>query len=240
MKNKRGITLITLVITITVLVILASIATYSGISVVNSSKFTAFTTELKIMQTQVNSIYEEDKTMEIGDIITGNTEEQANKVFAELAQDPTTGITDEAGYRYWNKELIKQLGINGVEQDFFVNLQKRSIVSYEGLNYDGKTYYTLSQIPNSLYNVEHKENQEKPTFDTKLEKIANNKWRINIINIQYNGYINKWQVKYRLKDRNNWNTTEDTSFVITEQGDYEVYIQNGNVVSETKVVEISN
>ena len=38
MKNKRGITLITLVITITILVILASIATYSGISVVNSSK----------------------------------------------------------------------------------------------------------------------------------------------------------------------------------------------------------
>ena len=44
MKNKRGITLITLVITITVLVILASIATYSGISLFNSSKFTAFTT----------------------------------------------------------------------------------------------------------------------------------------------------------------------------------------------------
>ncbi len=237
MKKERGITLITLVVTITILIILASIATYSGISVVNSSKFTAFTTELKTMQAKVNSIYEEDKTIEMGDAITGNAEEQANKVFAELAQDQTTGITDKTGYRYWSKDLIKQLGIDGVEQDFFVNIQKRSVVSYEGLNYEGKTYYTLSQIPNSSYNVEYEENQEKPTFDTKLEKLSDNKWRVNIINIQYNGYINKWQVKYRLKDANYWNTTEETSFVITEKGDYEIYIQNGNVVSETKVVE---
>ncbi len=239
MKKEKGITLITLVVTITILIILASIATYSGISIVNSSKFTAFTTELKTMQAKINSIYEEDKTMEIGDNITGSTEEQANKVFAELAQDPTTGITDKTGYRFWSKEIIKQLGIDGIEHDFFVNLQKRSVISYEGLNYEGKVYYTLSQIPNSSYNVEYEENQEKPTFDTKLEKVANNKWRINIINIQYNGYINKWQVKYRVKDTNYWNTTEETSFIVTEKEDYEICIQNGNVISELKVVEIN-
>ncbi|MCI8636905.1 MAG: type II secretion system protein [Clostridia bacterium] len=239
MKKEKGITLITLVVTITILIILASIATYSGISIVNSSKFTAFTTELKTMQAKINSIYEEDKTMEIGDNITGSTEEQANKVFAELAQDPTTGITDKTGYRFWSKETIKQLGIDGIEHDFFVNLQKRSVISYEGLNYEGKVYYTLSQIPNSSYNVEYEENQEKPTFDTKLEKVANNKWRINIINIQYNGYINKWQVKYRVKDTNYWNTTEETSFIVTEKEDYEICIQNGNVISELKVVEIN-
>ncbi len=72
MKNQKGITLITLVITIIVLTILTSIATYSGISVINSSKLTAFTTKMKIMQTQVNTIYEEDKTREIGVEITGD------------------------------------------------------------------------------------------------------------------------------------------------------------------------
>ena len=61
MKNKKGITLVSLIITIVILLILASIATYSGISVIKSSRLTAFVTELKIMQTQVNAIFEEGK-----------------------------------------------------------------------------------------------------------------------------------------------------------------------------------
>lgn len=61
MKNNKGITLVALIITIIILLILASVATYSGIGVIKSAKLTAFTTELKIMQTQVNEIYEENR-----------------------------------------------------------------------------------------------------------------------------------------------------------------------------------
>ncbi len=52
MKNKKGITLIALVLTIIILLILASVATYSGMGIINSSKLTAFEAELKIMQTR--------------------------------------------------------------------------------------------------------------------------------------------------------------------------------------------
>ena len=54
--NNNGITLMALVITIIILIILASVGTYSGIQVVKSAQFTAFSTELKIMQTQVNKL----------------------------------------------------------------------------------------------------------------------------------------------------------------------------------------
>ena len=57
-KKENGITLMSLVITIVILIILASIATYSGIEVIKSSKLTKFTTEMKIMQTQVNELYQ--------------------------------------------------------------------------------------------------------------------------------------------------------------------------------------
>lgn len=65
MKNTRtsGITLISLVITIIVLIILASVATYSGIEVVKSSNVTAFTTELKILQTNVDKIEAKSKAL---------------------------------------------------------------------------------------------------------------------------------------------------------------------------------
>ncbi len=52
MKKQKGITLIALVLTVIILLILASVVTYSGMGIVNSSKLTAFEVELKTMQTR--------------------------------------------------------------------------------------------------------------------------------------------------------------------------------------------
>ena len=105
LENNKGITLVSLVITIILLIILASIGTYSGIQVVKSAQFTAFSTELKIMQTQVNKLYEEKRNGNdeyvdsLGVEINSDTniQKQANKVFT------ASGITDQNGYKYFDK-----------------------------------------------------------------------------------------------------------------------------------------
>ena len=233
-RKNKGITLISLVITIIVLVILASVATYSGVSTIQSSKFTKFETELRIMQTQVNSLYEKDKNATLGkEIDTNNT--QASKVFTANE----SGITDKTGYMYFDKETIKSLNIEGVEGEYFVNLQKRSVVSYEGFTYKGITYYTIEQIiPNGLNNVEYNANTVKPTFDVKYENIENGKVRVTIYNIQYEGNINKWQVMYQENGKDYWNTSEDLSFIIEKDGKYNIKIANNAVESEvvTKII----
>lgn len=230
MKSSKGVTLVTLVITITVILILTSIATYSGMNVINSSKFTAFSTELKIMQTQVNAIYQEDKEQEIGIELTENSNvaAQAAKVFTASE----SGITSSEGYRFWSNEDVKNLGIDGVERDFFVNVQTRSVVSYQGLNYEGTTYYTLEQLPNGLYNVKYEPTSAKPTFKVNFACMGGNKWKVSLSEIVYDGYIDKWQVAYQLEGDSYWNTTEDLSFVIEKEGTYHIQIQNGNVKSE--------
>ena len=257
--NNRGITLVALVITIIILLILASIVTYSGLNVVKFSKLTTFTTEMKIMQTKVNEIYqkykdgdsieidgttyygenkngEESTILDIGQTLDSvNT--QANKVFTESA----SGITDTSGYKYWDNELVKKLGIDGVDGDFFVNVEKRSIVSYDGFTYEGKDYYTLSQLPNNLYNVDYEDKngeEDSPTFDVTSEEISDNEWKITVSNIQYNGYINKWYVKYKEKKQEIWQTTESMSFTVSKSGTYVIKIENGNVSSEEKEQEI--
>ena len=58
LKNSKGITLVALITTIIVLLILASVATTTGKNVLEKSHLTAFTTELKIMQTHVNQLYQ--------------------------------------------------------------------------------------------------------------------------------------------------------------------------------------
>ena len=162
--DDKGITLISLVTTIVILLILTSIATYSGVNIVKQSKFTKFTTQLKMMQTQVNELYEkysENQSIEVnGKKYTGteianigkeiSTLSQKNKVF----NTSTSGITDSTGYKYYDKETIKALNIEGLEEEeYFVNVAKRSVISYDGFEYNGKTYYTLEQLPDGLYNV---------------------------------------------------------------------------------------
>ncbi len=242
-KNDKieGITLVSLAITVIVLVILVSVGTYSGINVMQSAKLTAFTTELKIMQTQVNDIYENyDGQKQYGEVIEGVHKTRADEVFGELAKDPNSKIKNEEGYTYWSKDYIKnELKIEGVEQSFFVHLAKRQIVSYTGFKYEGKTYYTLQQLPSGLYNVEYQENNvAQPNFDLKVEVVGEQKWKISIVNIQYEGYIDKWQVEYRLEGETHGKLSEDLSFVVNTTGNYEVQIKNGSVISNVKIASV--
>lgn len=247
--NNDGVTLMSLVITIIVLLLLASIATYSGVNIVKQSKFTKFTTQLKMMQTQVNELYEKysgNQSIEInGKKYTGteianigkeiSTLSQKNKVF----NTSTSGITDSTGYKYYDKEIIKALNIDGLEEEeYFVNVSRRSVISYDGFEYNGKTYYTLEQLPDGLYNVEYSENTGKPTFDVNYECIEGGKYKITISNISYNGNIDKWQIKYQKEGQDYWSTSEDYNFVVNENGKYKIYIQNNNVISEEQRIKV--
>lgn len=232
LKEAKGITLIALIITIIILLILAGIATYSGIDTIRLSKFTKFKTELKIMQSEVNNWYQEytdgdTSVLTKGEEISSNStaQAQANKVFTSSA----SGLTNQEGYRYFSVDTIKNLGIEGVEQDLFINIEKRSVVSYEGYTYEGETYYTLNQIPDEIYNVEYEVNTNTPTFDVDVKSIGDNEWQINITNVNYDGNINKWNVKYRIEGEEEWKISDSMNFTIDKRGIYEFKIFNGNI-----------
>lgn len=244
LENNKGITLVSLVITIILLIILASIGTYSGIQVVKSAQFTAFSTELKIMQTQVNKLYEEKRNGNdeyvdsLGVEINSDTniQKQANKVFT------ASGITDQNGYKYFDTDTIKRLNIEGVEREFFVNINKRSVVSYNGFEYEGKAYYTVNQLDNnSLYNVEYNNTNNwdpsKDSFNIEYNEVEDGKYRITVSNIDYkSGNINKWQVKYKKENEEDWKQSNNYSFIIDELGNYRVKIANNNTESREKQI----
>lgn len=181
----------------------------------------------------------------IGTEITNSIREKANKVFAELVKDPESGIATESqeGYRYWSNQYIKEtLKIEGVEQDFFVNVKQRKVISYQGMEYEGSTYYTLEQLPDGLYNVAYDNpNDGKPTFTISQEEIGESKWKITISNILYEqGYIGKWQVKYQLEGKDIWNTSDDLNFVVNTPGRYEVILINGEIESYAQTIWIDS
>ena len=273
-KNNAGITLVSLVITIIVLIILASISVYSGISTVRSAKLTKFTTELKIMQQKVNELYDSymnNRTVNVNGIeyvgkgqAATETEEAKQGVqeigkvpesifntnrLDEIFSEEGSGIIDRTGYRYYDIETIQALGLEDMEYEFFVNVETRSVVSIEGFNDYGKTYYTLDQVPNGVYNVEYNKIDGNLDFEATSE-VKNDQKKIHVSDIRYDQYVNKWQVRYRLKaeegeEENSWKVTQEFTgseilIDVDELGIYEVQVFHGQeIVSEIKEVEVA-
>lgn len=240
MKNKtkknKGITLISLIVTIIVLTILASMAVYSGINAVNSSKLTAFTAQMKIMQTNVNDLYEKYKdgdegVLSLGQSISGNTKAEETLNAAGIAQD------EKADFRYYTNQDIVNLGIEGIkEREFLVDVKDRKVVSYEGFEYNGTVYYTLDQLPKGLYNVEYEDiDTSELKFDAKMSREQGN-YRITVSNIQYSGYINKWEVRYQKEGETSWKISKDLSFIVEDKGPYNIRIGNNDIESASQIV----
>lgn len=258
-KNEKGVTLIALTVTIIVLIILASVGVTSGISTINSSKLTKFTSEMKTMQANVNELYNNWKIG--GKVTLGNTEytgdeilnigkdilsvqDIVNIVFKPQSESGS-GITETEGYRYFDFETLEFLGMKNMQQEFFVNIKKRSVISTEGIKNKGIMCYTLEQLPDGVYNVEYIPLSNEPIdFDINGKYLSDGKGRIDILNITYNGPINKWQVRYRIKGEEKWNNIEEfsgneTEIEVNKVGTYEVQVYHGEeVISEIKEVTI--
>lgn len=133
-KNNKGITLTTLIITVVVLTIIAGTAIYTGRDVLEDAKEEAFVQELQIIQNAVNNIISKG---EIYDDLTSAQDE------LEFIEDRHPILNENLSeYKYLSKDKMKELGILGVNQDVFVNLETSKVFSVKG--YNGK--YTLNDF----------------------------------------------------------------------------------------------
>lgn len=243
MKRNKGITLIALTITIIVLLILASVATYSGVGTIKSSKLNKLKQELEIMQAEVNLLYEKYK-----DDIKSNIEitvgkdislkqEKANTAFSDC------GVTDTTGYRLYDAETIKELNIEGIEREYLVNVAKRDVICLDGFEMDGKKYYQLKDLTKKN-TIEYGIPEEEVTFDINATKLTEGGWKIDISNIKFSKYVGKGTISYRkIGTDGNWTTpitieknaksNQSYSFTVQEDGTYEIIIEDAKGKSGT-------
>lgn len=241
--NEKGITLVTLVITIIVLSILASIGITSGKQTKTTAEFNQFKSELTTMQTKINELNQENKkdigqqlsssqetildTKEVSDIIyNGKTEEEKAKI--------KNGFTFASSYT-----IQKQLGLE-VSKDYLINIEYRYVVACKGVEYDGTTYYMIDQMGSGLYNVNYSnKNSETGSFELESQKVGN-QWKITVSNIQHDGYVSNWQVKYKLSGDEYWKSTENLEFYVPKAGYYIVKVVHGDEINlGTKQIDIT-
>lgn len=243
--EDKGVTLVALVTTIVLILILASIGATAGMSTINWANFSQFKNELKVLQTKVNELNQNNE-IDIGQQL--NEEQKSilnnstiyNIIYNGASEEEKVKIQD--GFRYCDREYIrKNFNLDNVKRDYLINVEYRYVIYYQGFEYDGKTYYMLEQMGDGLYNVKYNDKNPKDPkegdFDVNYTK-ENDRWKIEISNIIYTGYINNWQVEYRLDGESKWKKVNGLNFYVTKAGNYYVQVSHDDINLGSKLVSI--
>ena len=243
-KSEKGVTLITLITMIAVILLLASIGYTVGDSTIDTAKFTQFKSELKVMQSKINELNQENKT-DIGQKLTDNQKSILN--ITAISDIIYNGKTEQEktkiqnGFRYISKNYINtELNLDSVGRNYLINVEYSYVIFPDGFKYEGTTYYMIDQLEGEVYNVRYNDKNEKTgSFEVNATQ-ENNKYKIEITNIQYNGYVDKWQVKYKLEGNSYWETSDSLTFYLKDEGTYTINVVHGDEIDlGTKTVTIS-
>lgn len=242
--NEKGITLVALVTTIILLLILSTIGVTAGTQTISMANFSQFKQELKIIQTKVNEL-NEDRQFIIGEELTN---EQNNILeIKEISDIIYQGKTEEeknairSGFRYCSKGyLSNNWGLEGIKRDYLINVEYRYVISYNAFKYNEIDYYMVDQLEDEIYNVRYVDKNPKEgdfSFDVDCVK-ESDRWRIEISNITYTGYISNWQVEYRQDGEEEWKKVNTLNFYVTKVGNYYVRLLHNDIILGPELVSV--
>ena len=146
-KNQRGITILTLAITVAVLAILFAVSVSLGDVSVNETKDSKLTTDLNIVQHAVIEQYSKFKLTKNISYLAGTKMESneindiANQLGINLVKIPDT--YSNADYYKLSLQDLASIGIENAEDEYIVNYVTGEVINItKKITSDGKPLYT--------------------------------------------------------------------------------------------------
>ena len=244
MKSERGITLAALVITLIILLIIASIAVYSGSGTVSYAKYNKARSEMEVMQSNVNSWYDEYMNATDKDSVLskyGSTvPSNENTTKTVNAVNSARGTTlDTSKYRYLSSSFVEEnIGLRD-SFEFLVSVEERDVLLYGGITYNEKTYYTPEDF--GILNVKGSVSVNSVDFslnqgnDTDII-ISDLVFKDNLGNTMS---VSKFNVEYKKNSDSGWSDATSKVAKYTDEADgktkYKFYTPE---ITDTTVIKI--
>lgn len=243
-KDNKGITLVSLIITIIIMTILVSVVTYSGIDTYKNAKITNFVAQMQLIQTKVDELVEDKSIQEINSLGFKEiaTEEQKNVISMAYNNQEITSNTISEYKVFTNSDILDMFDVEDIENDIMINFTTREVVSINGIEYGGKTYYTQYKLPNGQAIIQNTTQTDR-NLDFNIETIIDGlNATITIKDIK----ITNGTLRYKEQNDNYWQTitnytkAEDVyTIAISKSGTYE-FVLTDNVTGEnsnTKTID---
>ena len=237
LTNENGVTLQALIITIVLLLILTSIGATAGTSALEYSKYSKLKTELQLLQTKVNELNENNDSRKGQDLNDAQKEilekEEVKSIIYKGKEDKKDEVKN--GFKFFSVSEIKSdFDLSGIERSYLINVDYRYVVSCEGFKYKNVTYYMIDQMDDGMYNVEyHNKNKNPDKSEQAYEvttKAEGDECKIVVTITNYGGYVNNWQVKYKLNTEEKWQISNNLEFVVEKSGTYNIKVVHGDEI----------
>ncbi len=237
LTNEKGVTLQALIITIVLLLILTSIGATAGTSALEYSKYSKLKTELQLLQTKVNELNENNDSSKGQDLNNAQKEilekEEVKSIIYKGKEDKKDEVKN--GFKFFSVSEIKSdFDLSGIERSYLINVDYRYVVSCEGFKYKNVTYYMIDQMDDGMYNVEyHNKNKNPDKSEQAYEvttKAEGDECKIVVTITNYGGYVNNWQVKYKLNTEEEWQISNNLEFVVEKSGTYNIKVVHGDEI----------
>ncbi len=134
-RDEKGVTLLELTITITVLLILASVTTQLGLGkTMELKRYNSVKSDIIELTEAVQTYY-----MEKGELPLEDAETQVKFTPPEDNKNPN----DSGEYYEIDISLLESVNIQNKRNTYIVDKQSLTVYCQEGIEYQGKTYYTI-------------------------------------------------------------------------------------------------
>ena len=236
-SNQEGITLISLIATIIIMLILASIGISYGIDSYRMSQMMKFISEMQVLQEKVDLIVQNGENINFGSSITGNTRAiSALNNASENNEIEEYQASRNAEYKYLSiSDIANYLDVDNATSDIVVNFTTREVISIGGISYKTSVYYTQYLLPGG-----HKIIKQTPTTRT-LSNIQT-AYTVNGLNatVSVSGIsITNGTLMFKMQGQDSWtnitnytNANEQKTFTISKSGTYIVrLVDNTNTTN---------
>ncbi len=256
-RNNKGITLISLIITLVIILILVSVGTYNTLDSYKNAKKDEFIYKMQLIQAKVDS-NDYDKDMLPEDTIDSSSNEYI-VIKNVISEEKLEGINVNE-WKYFSNEMLQSVfGLENLEDDIAINFSTREIISIQGIEYNEKIYHTQYQLPGGQQLKYKNVNNKTLSFniETKIDGLNAN---ITISNIKLGAEeIKVCKIKYKLLNNtinleninedeklqtcNNdnadtWHEIDGKSFSIVQTGKYVILVEydNKNCLKQEEIV----
>ncbi len=154
MKKNDGITMISLMVTVLILMIISSIAINLSFDAYHMVKVQNFIAKMSVIQGKVDQIAEEKNDVNQKGFRKLNASVASDHIFLKILQDPTAYNIDTN--KSWNQELDsnpdnyyyftpddldKKLGLKDQDMNIIINFKTRNVISSKGVKIHGEIYF---------------------------------------------------------------------------------------------------
>lgn len=197
MNNQRGITLISLVITIILIIILATVSIQAGIETYENTRVSAFVAKMIVIQEAVDKLCGEYTVLEINGkgVVYASAPADAQAVLNTTISQGSMGklkywydidkVADN--YIYFDIEKISTvLGIKDFNTGIWLNPASRNVIAVNGVEFEDETFYRQydlkggQTLPEPNINIDFTLQCSVKTYDNKADivlykvKVADN------------------------------------------------------------------